>query len=209
MAANTEDMEKRRLIENNPFVDVAAYLFLEDIADKQGASGLNSYLMSLATSLAKSMPSEEYDTWEEFLEALKKGASILSAFEDVTTPTDHCVVTKECPFTKGWFEYTKRIGTFSKIHTDVAEYYNATVKPCTVNSMCVVHQTYRNAATDRIKVGGKALRCATIAAVWCDGSRKIVPEEWKYILLEKAGITNTTLNMILRNNADVWVVYTD
>lgn len=208
MSTERNNLSKRKLIEDNPFVDVAAYLFLEDIADKQGASGLNTYLMSLATSLAKSMPPEEYETWEEFLDALSNGESILSAFEEVTTPTEHCVVTEECPFTKGWFEYTKRIGTFSKIHTDVAEYYNATVKPCTVNSMCVVHQTYRNAAAERIKVGGKTVRCATIAAVWCDGTRKIVPEEWRDILLEKAGITNTMLNMMLRNNADVWVVYT-
>jgi hypothetical protein len=208
MAEEKSVLVRRKLIENNPFVDVAAYLFLEDIADKQGASGLNSYLMSLATSLAKSMPSEEYETWDQFLEALSNGESILTAFEEASTLTDNCVVTKECPFTKGWFEYTKRIGTFSKIHTDVAEYYNATVKPCTVNSMCVVHQTYRNAAAERIKVAGKRLQCAALAAVWCDGSRKIVPEEWKYILLEKAGITNTILNMILRNNADVWVVYT-
>ena len=67
MTENKYAMVKRKLIDNNPFVDVAAYLFLEDIADKQGASGLNSYLMRLATSLAKSMPSEEYETWEQFL----------------------------------------------------------------------------------------------------------------------------------------------
>ncbi len=61
------------LIDDNPLVDVAAYLFLEDIADKQGAAGMNTYLMSLATSLAKSMPEEEYNTWDDFLTALIKG----------------------------------------------------------------------------------------------------------------------------------------
>src|SRR5256712_11929519 len=81
-----------RLIESNPFVDVATHLFLEDIADKQGASGLNNYLMSLATNLAKSMPEEEDDTWDEFLEALKSGNSILTAFEEVFMPTKNCVV---------------------------------------------------------------------------------------------------------------------
>ena len=63
------------LIANNPFVDVAAHLFLEDIADKQGAAGMNTYLMSLATSLAKSMPEEEYDTWDwidDFIEEIKE-----------------------------------------------------------------------------------------------------------------------------------------
>lgn len=204
-------MSERRkgLIADNPFVDVAACLFLEDIADKQGASGMNNYLVSLATSLANSMPEEEYDTWEEFQESLVKGESIISAFEDVVTMTPHCAVTTECPFTKGWQEYTKRIGTFSKIHTDVAEYYNAVYKPGAINSMCIIHQTFRNAAAERIKVAGKPLKVAQLAAVWEDGNRKIAPDEWLPILLEKAHISSTDLNMILRNNADVWVIYTE
>ena len=104
--------ERRSLIDDNPFVDVSAFLFLEDISDKQGASGMNNYLVSLATSLAKSMPEEEYSTWDEFLDSLVRGESIISAFEDVLTITPHCAVTVTCPFTKGWQEYTKRIGTF-------------------------------------------------------------------------------------------------
>jgi len=48
-----------------------------------------------------------------------------------------------------------------------------------------------------------------VAAVWEDGNRKIAPDEWLSILLEKAQISRTDLNMILRNNADVWVMYTE
>lgn len=202
--------EKRKaLIDDNPFVDVAACLFLEDIADKQGASGMNNYLVSLATSLAKSMPEEEYTTWDEFLESLANSESIISAFENVVTITPHCAVTTECPFTKGWQEYTKRIGTYSKIHTDVAEYYNSVYKPGAINSMCIIHQTFRNAAADRIKVAGKRLKIAQLAAVWEDGTRKTAPDEWMPILLEKAQISQTDLNMIMRDNADVWVMYTE
>ena len=202
--------EKRKaLIDDNPFVDVAACLFLEDIADKQGASGMNNYLVSLATSLAKSMPEEEYTTWDEFLESLANSESIISAFENIVTITPHCAVTTECPFTKGWQEYTKRIGTYSKIHTDVAEYYNSVYKPGAINSMCIIHQTFRNAAADRIKIAGKQLKIAQLAAVWEDGSRKTAPDEWMPILLEKAQISQTDLNMIMRDNADVWVMYTE
>jgi hypothetical protein len=199
--------ERKILIDDNPFVDVAAYLFLEDIADKQGASGMNNYLVSLATSLAKSMPEEEYDNWEEFVESLQKGESIISAFETVVMATPHCVVTTECPFQKGWEEYTKRIGSFSKIHYDVAEYYNATVKPGAVDSQCIIHQTFRNAASERIKVAGKPVKYAQIAAVSPGGNKKVAPEEWMPILLEKAGISHTMLNMIMRNNACLWLLY--
>lgn len=206
---STEKEKTKTLMDDNPFVDVAAYLFLEDIADKQGAAGMNNYLVSLASSLAKSMPKEEYDTWEEFIEALKNGESIISSFENVFMATNNCVVTSACPFAKGWFEYTKRIGNFSKIHYEVAEYYNSTVKPGAIDTQCIIHQTFRNAAVERIKIGGKTLRYAQIACVHSDGSKKVVPDEWLPILLEKAGISRTELNMILRNNSCVWVLYLD
>ncbi len=195
------------LIEDNPLVDVAAYLFLEDIADKQGAAGMNTYLMSLATSLAKSMPEEEYNTWDDFLDALRKGESIMSSFEVVKTRTENCMVTQECPFARGWMEYTQRIGSFSNVHYDVAEYYNSNVKPGAINTCCIIHQTFRNAAAERIKVGGKTVKCAQISAIWSDGVKKIAPDEWLPILLDKAKITRTELNMILRNNADIFVLY--
>jgi hypothetical protein len=199
--------ERKMLIDDNPFVDVAAYLFLEDIADKQGASGMNNYLVSLATSLAKSMPEEEYETWEEFVESLQKGESIMSAFENVVMATPHCLVTTECPFQKGWEEYTRRIGSFSKIHYDVAEYYNSTVKPGAVDSQCIIHQTFRSAASERIRVAGKPVKYAQVAAISPGGNKKVAPEEWLPILLEKSGISHTMLNMIMRNNACLWILY--
>ncbi len=203
-----EDKQKK-LRPHNPFVDVAAYLFLEDIGDKQGAAGMNNYLMSLATSLAKSTPKEEDRSWDDFKESLEKGESIISSFEEVKCPTNNCVVTETCPFTRGWQEYTKRIGEFAGIHIEVAEYYNATVKPGAVDSQCIIHQTFRNAAAKRIKVGGKTVRYAQIEAVTPNADSKRAPDEWLPILLERAGVTETELNMTMRNNDCVWILYTD
>ncbi len=200
---------KAQLGEHNPFVDVAAYLFLEDIGDKQGAAGMNNYLMSLASSLAKSMPKEEYSSWDDFIDSLQKGESIISAFETVRCPTNNCVVTQTCPFTRGWQEYTKRIGEFAGIHKEVAEFYNATVKPGAVDSQCIIHQTFRSAASERIKVGGRPVRYAQVEAVTPNADDKRAPEEWLPILLEKAGITETELNMTMRNNDCVWILYPD
>ena len=205
--ADKNEVSPTTLIDDNPLVDVAAYLFLEDIADKQGAAGMNTYLMSLATSLAKSMPEEEYRTWDDFLNALRLGESIMSSFEVVKTRTENCMVTPECPFARGWQEYTKRIGTFSAVHYEVAEYYNSNVKPGTINTACIIHQTFRNAAAQRIKVAGKTVKYAQIAAVWNDGVKKMAPDEWLPILLDKAKISRTESNMILRNNADIFVLY--
>lgn len=212
MPRDEEDDDEKlqaKLGYHNPFVDVAAYLFLEDIGDKQGPAGMNNYLMSLATSLAKSMPKEEYDSWDDFLDSLLKGESIISTFEDVECPTDNCVVTKTCPYTRGWQEYTERIGKFAAVHKEVAEYYNSTVKPGAVDSQCIIHQTFRKAAAERIKVNGKKVQYAQIEAVTPNADEKRAPDEWLPILLDRAGITETELNMIMRNNDCVWILYTD
>ena len=199
--------EQEAIRESNPFVDVAAFLFLEDIADKQGEAGMNNYLISLASSLAKSMPAEEYNTWEEFLDAIRRGESILTAFETTITPTDNCMVTTICPFTKGLKEYTKRIGELAQVHFNVAEYYNHNVKPGALTTCCVICQSFRNFACERIKVDGKTLRYAQLSNVLFNGTHKLAPEEWLPILLEKGGVTKTKLNMLQRNNDCIWLLY--
>jgi len=204
-----ESMEHGRVIDSNPFVDIATHLFLEDLASKVGVAGLNNYLISLANNLAANMPEEEYETWDEFLDALKNGHSILSSFEDVHAVTKHCVVTRRSPFERGWREYAKRVGAFSKVHREVAEYYNAKVKSTAVNSLHIILQTFRDAASKRIKVGGKTLRYEQIATVWVDGERKVAGDDRLPGLLKRAGISRIRLGMLLRNNADVWLLATD
>jgi len=194
------------VIDSNPFVDIATHLFLEDLASKVGIAGLNNYLISLANNLAASMPEEDYETWDEFLEALRNGHSILSSFEDVQAVTKHCVVTRRSPFERGWREYAKRVGAFSKVHREVAEYYNAKTKSTAVNSLHIILQTFRAAASRRIHVAGKALRYEQIATVWVDGERNVVGDDRLPGLMKRAGISKTRLGMLLRNNADVWVL---
>jgi hypothetical protein len=202
-------MEPGRVVDSNPFVDIATHLFLEDLASKVGVAGLNNYLISLANNLAANMPEEEYETWDEFLEALKNGHSILSSFEDVHAVTKHCVVTRRSPFERGWREYAKRVGAFSKVHREVAEYYNSKVKSTAVNSLHIILQTFRDAASKRIRVGGKTLRYEQIATVWVDGERKVAGDDRLPGLLKRAGISRIRLGMLLRNNADVWLLATD
>ncbi|UCH88654.1 MAG: hypothetical protein JSV49_10440 [Thermoplasmata archaeon] len=200
---------RQTIIGSNPFVDVAAFLFLEDIADKQGEAGMNNYLISLASSLAKSMPAEEYNTWEEFLDAIKRGESILTTFESTITPTDNCMVTTTCPFTKGLKEYTKRIGELAQVHFNVAEYYNHNVKPGALTTCCVICQSFRNFACERIKVEGKSVRYSQLSNVLFNGTHKVAPEEWLPILLEKSGISKTKLNMLQRSNDCIWMLYSE
>jgi hypothetical protein len=196
-------------IVENPLVDVAAYLFLEDIADTQGAAGMNNYLVSLANSLARSMPEEEYPDWDSFEKSLASGNSILSAFETVRIAGSRAAVTEVCPFRRGYREYIQRVGEFAKIHYEVAEYYNSQVQPSAIDTQCIIHQTFRKAACSRIKVAGKPLQFAHLACTNYEGKAKVPPEQWQPILLEKAGLSLTEMNMLLRSNSAIWILWSE
>jgi len=195
-----------RMPECNPFVEIATALFLEDLATKVGVPGLNNYLVSLSRNLANTMPCEEYASWPEFLGALVSGQSILATFEDVAPVTEHCMSTVRSPFDRGWREYAKRVGSFAPVHKEVADYYNAKVRPTALTSVHIVLHTFREAAAARIKVGGKGVRYETIASAWLDGKTITAPEGQLDDLLARAGISKTKLGMLLRNHADVWIL---
>jgi hypothetical protein len=194
------------MMESNPFVEIATALFLEDIATKVGVSGLNNYLVALAKNLATSMPKEEYASWAEFLGSLVAGQSILSTFEEVRPITEHCMSTPKSPFERGWREYAKRVGSFAPIHREVAEYFNGKVRPIAVTSVHIVLHTFREAASARIKVGGKAIRYEPIASAWVDGQTVEAAPDRLDGLLRRGGITRTKLGMLLRNHADIWLL---
>jgi len=196
-------------LSSNPFIDVSVYLFFEDIADKQGVEGFTNYMIGQAKSLARSVPTEVYDTWEEFVEAAKNGDSVFSSFEKVDHPQGNCFVTKECPFTVGIKEYIKRLGDFSKVHMDATKHYNNTVQPSAAFSKCILHQTYRQEVANRITIEGKPLRYAQIATKGYTGDVVTPPSNWERVLLEKGGITQTEAYMLLRANDCLYLLYVD
>src|SRR6058998_2214709 len=199
-------MEHGRVIDSNPFVDIATHLFLEDLASKVGIAGLNNYLISLANNLAASMPEEDYETWDEFLEALRNGHSILSSFEDVQAVTKHCMVTRHSPFERGWREYAKRVGAFAPVHREVAQYYNHKVRPTAVTSVHIVLHTFREAAAARVHVGRDGVRYEPVASAWVDGDVQLPEGPNLEPLLQRAGISRTKLGMLMRNHSDVWLL---
>src|SRR2546428_191487 len=127
-------------------------------------------------------------------------------FEEVRPVTDHCMSTYRSPFERGWREYAKRVGAFSPVHREVAEYYNHKVRPTAVTSIHVVLHTFREAAAARVNVGKDGVRYEPVASAWVDGNVQ-VPEGPKLeSLLKRAGISRTRLGMLMRNHSDVWLL---
>lgn len=194
-------------IASNPFVDVSVFLFFEDISDKQGVEGFTNYIVGQAKSLARSVPEEEYDNWEDFANAVVNGESVLSSFENIKQISANGFVTKVCPFAKAIREYIKRLGNFNPVHMEATDHYNHTIQPSAAHSACMMHQTYRNEVAKRIKIGGKPLQYAQIAAKAYTGKIALPPESWKKVLLEKAGISETQGFMEMRENSCLYVLY--
>ncbi len=196
-------------IESNPFVDVSVFLFFEDISDKQGVEGFTNYMVGQAESLAKSVPEEEYDTWEDFANAVSNRESVFSSFESIKQISKNGFVTNICPFSKAIREYIKRIGNFNPVHVEATDHYNHTIQPSAAHSACMMHQTYRREVAKRIKIGGKPLQYAQIGAKAYTGYIALPPESWKKVLLEKAGISETQGFMEMRDNSCLYLLYVE
>jgi len=206
-----EDTTTKRILAQelptNPFVDVGMMLFLEDIAEKQGIEGLLPYMMNQGTALAESMSPEDYPDWDSFIVSINEGRSILSALEGVQHFAGKVVVTPVNPFHEAIGTYIRLMGEMLPAHREVTELYNGRVQNSAVESMNIVHQAFRKALTKRITVAGQAVRYAELASKGFDGSIRVAPEGWQEVLLEKAGISATQLQMAIRQNSLVYLVY--
>lgn len=196
-------------INSNSFIDVSVFLFFEDIADKQGVEGFTNYIIGQAESLAKSIPQEEYETWEDFTNAVVAGESVFSSFERIKQISDNGFVTEICPFENAIREYIKRLGNFNMVHMEATDHYNNTVQPSAAQSSCMMHQTYRQEVAKRIKIAGKSLNYAQIAAKSYAGNVSLPPASWKKVLLEKAGVSETQGYMEMRENACLYALFVD
>ena len=196
-------------IESNPFIDVTVFLFFEDIADKQGVEGFTNYMVSQAESLAKAVPEEEYETWDDFANSVAAGESVFSSFEKIKQISNNGFVTEICPFSNAIREYIRRLGSFNQVHLEATNHYNNTVQPSAAFSSCMMHQTYRQEVAKRIKIAGKPLNYAQIAAKAYTGDVAMPPEAWKRVLLSKAGVSETQGYMEMRENSCLYVLYAD
>ncbi len=191
----------------NPFVDVAMILFLEDIAEKQRVEGLLTYMINQGVALAEAMPPEDYLSWDDFIGALNEGRSIFSALEGTQVFSRYVLVTPVNPFHEAYATYIRLMGELLPAHRDVVELYNGRVQNSAVESMSIIHQAFRRALIRRITVAGQPVRYAELGVKGYDGVIKIAPEGWLEVLLEKAEITATQLQMGIRQNSNVILLY--
>jgi len=191
----------------NPFVDVGMILFLEDIAEKQGVDGLMTYMINQGRALGEAMPAEDYATWDEFVNAINEGRSILSALEGLQLFAGSVFVTPTNPFHEAYATYIRLMGELLPAHREVAELYNGRVMNAAVESMAIIHQAYRAALVKRVTVTGQPINYAELGVKGYDGSIKLVPEGWQEVLLEKASISATQLLTALRQNSNASLLY--
>ncbi len=58
-------------------------------------------------------------------------------------------------------------------------------------------------------MAGKSVHYSQIATVWPDGQRMVAPDAERKDSLKKADISETKLRMLLRDNAEVWILWSE
>ena len=209
--ANERAVTGRRVLAQelptNPFVDVAMMLFLEDIAEKQGVEGLLDYMLVQGTSLAEAMPAEDYAVWDDFIAGVNEGRSIFSALEGMEHFAGYVLVTPVSPFHEAIATYISLMGEMLPAHQEAVDLYNGRVQNAAVESMNILHQAFRKALVLRVSVAGQPVKYSELASKGYDGQIIMAPEGWLEVLLEKAQISLTQLQMAIRQNSMVILVY--
>ena len=196
-----------RELPTRPFVDVGMMLFLEDIAEKQGVEGLLEYMLIQGATLAESMPAEDYPTWDDFIAAINEGRSIFSALEGMEHFAGYVLVTPVSPFHEAIATYITLLGEMLPAHQSAVEYYNGRIQNVAVESMNIIHQAFRKELVKRVSVAGQPVRYAELANKGYDGNIVMAPEGWLEVLLVRAQISLTQLQMAIRQNSSAILVY--
>ncbi len=191
----------------NPFIDVAMFILLEDIAEKQGAEGLHDYMISQGTALAGVMPAENYPVWEDLVASVNEGRSILCGLEGMVYTAGYCLATPVCPFREAYGTYIRVMGELLPAHQRVTDYYNGKVMNAAVESTCLIHQAFRKEVVKRVTVAGQPVRYSQMMCKGYNSTIKFAPEGWLEVLVERAGINSTQLVMFTRQNACLALIY--
>lgn len=204
--------EARRVVSpqelpTNPFVDVAMFLLLEDIAEKQGVEGLHDYEVAQGVALAQIMPYEDYPTWDDFVAAVNEGRSILCGLEGMVYTAGYCLATPVCPFREAYATYIRTMGELLPVHQGVTDYYNGKTMNAAVESTCLIHQAFRKEVMKRVSVAGQPAQYAQIMCKGYNSMLQSAPEGWLNVLVERSGITATQLTMFSRQYACLTLIY--
>jgi KaiC/GvpD/RAD55 family RecA-like ATPase len=171
----------------DPSVDITVRL-IEDTLTKMGAS----------------MPDENYDSKEEFAEAIKTGRAGISKLEiNPTLREGDIYTTSVCPFRSTILELMERNREAFSSLTDLYKIKYADL--AIVHPFCVCHQNVRKLILHKTRINGKPVQSDTLVC----RSRAMGRVEYDREAMISLGLTKEHVKELLGDNACLYTMHID
>ena len=196
-------------------LDIAHITLLETIREtiiSMGGPATKGTLMRRALRIAEELPEVDYESLDAWEEAVNAQTHPITRIEGVAVRDGSIFTLPQCPFAMSIKTYNELYGGLPKEYSKIVEEYN---KPgrftrelmvgygSGVSPFCCIHQPFRSAGGNKIKVNGKQVQIIQLGCKGGDG-KKVVSEE----LCQIAGVDTETVLKHLDNGMCVYTVKT-
>lgn len=194
-------------------LDIAHITLLETIREtiiNMGGPATKGTLMRRAIRISEQLPEAEYESLEEWEEAVNAQTHPITRIEGVAVRDGTIFTLPQCPFASSIKTYNELYGSMPEEYPQIVEEYN---KPgrftenlmvghgSGVSPFCALHQPFRSAAGKKIKVDGKNIQVIQLGCKGGDG-KKVISDE----LCEIGEIERDTVEKHLDEGMCVYMV---
>jgi hypothetical protein len=169
------------------FVDIGHVSLIElirQMSESTGASSTKGTLIRLAMNIAKEFPEVEFKDMDEYINSLNNGGAnpITSVEKDIEHLGNGLFGIKMCPFSGTVNSFMSVFSQLPGNFKDFTEEYNKP-SPATralrvgegsgVSPFCAIHQPFRSAVAERIKINGSTARVYQLGCKAASGAKAI------------------------------------
>lgn len=195
-------------MEERQMLDIAHVSFLDMIKvmiTMSGAASAKGTLIRNALSTADKINEVNYDTFEDYLDAIENAKNPIAMIEGKSSHEGEYVFgLAKCPFGPSIKNYTT---VFEKLPDGYADFTSEFNKPSRVTDMyrvgegagvspfCSVHQPMRSAVAEKITIGGKKIKIYQLGCKSGAG-KKGFADKW----IDETGVSKEVVDKVLDNH---------
>ncbi len=162
-------------------------------------------LVRIAEELASAVTDDlDFASIEEFAKSCEAGENPIAHFEGEIVYEDGVFRVPRCPFAKAIASFSEVIGAMPECYGDITEAFNKEAGGTAVSPFCLVHQTFRQLAGEKVKINGKEVQVLQLGCKSSSGKSAISDEH-----AEKAGVSRKDIENILSSVACVYSIKED
>lgn len=184
---------------------ISFLLGIKTSCDIFGTDLAKGNLVRIAEELASAVTDDlDFASIEEFARSCTSGENPIAHFEGEIVYEDGVFRVPMCPFAKAIESFSDVIGAMPECYGDITDTFNKEVGGTAVSPFCLVHQTFRRLAGEKVKINGKEVQVLQLGCKSGSGKTAISDEN-----AEKVEVSRKDIEDILSSVACAYSIKED